>query len=37
MFTYINPLKPGKLADYQAFTAINISARKEEYADMPIC
>ena len=31
---YINPLKPGKLEDYQAFTAINTGPRKAEYADM---
>ncbi len=31
---YINPLKPGKLKEYKAFSAGNTGPRKHEYAEM---
>ncbi len=31
---YINPLKPGKLAAYKAFSAENTGPRKKEYKDL---
>ncbi len=31
---YINPLKPGKLDAYRAFSAENIGPRKAEYMDL---
>jgi len=31
---FINPLKPGKLNEYKAFSEENTGPRKEEYADL---
>lgn len=31
---YINPLKPGKLKEYKAFSATNTGPRKKEYIDL---
>ncbi len=32
--TYVNPLKPGKLKEYKAFSAENTGPRKREYMDL---